>query len=282
MIRYPLRVAGQMTRVLDSGGAGPLLVLVHGLGSRADRWERNIDRFAAHGYRAVALDLPGHGFASKDPDFDYSIEGYRKFLAAFLDEIGAEKAVLIGASLGGHIAGALAGTYPARVDALIMVGSTGLRPFGPEARAAAPKNLTDMSREAVQARLRRGILDASYITDDLIDEDVQVNNSYGAGDALRQLGRYFAERIDDDIVLESLATLGGQPPILLVWGANDQSIPVAVGEAAHAGLPGSRLVILSDTAHNPYIDKPETFCRVVIDFLGGRLGALVAKDVTYR
>lgn len=282
MIRYPLRVANQMTRVLDSGGSGPFLVLVHGLGSRADRWERNLDRFGAGGYRTVAFDLPGHGFASKNPDFDYSIEGYRVFLKEFLDEIGAEKAVLVGASFGGHIAGALAGTDPRRVDALIMVGSTGLHSFGPEARAAAPKNLTDMSREAVRTRLHRGILDASYITEELINEEVQINNSFGAADALQRLGRYFAECIDDDIIVEALAALGGRPPILLVWGESDQSIPVAVGEAAHAGLPGSRLVVLSDTAHNPYIDKPEIFCRVVLDFLGGTLGALIAEDVTYR
>lgn len=282
MITYPMRVAGLMTRVLEGGQAKDHMVLIHGLGSRADRWRRNLDGLAAGGYRVLALDLPGHGFATKGSEFDYSVDGYQCFLEAFLDEIGVDRAVLVGASLGGHIAGALACREPARVSALILVGSTGLQPLGAEARAAAPSNLTDMSRDGIRARFQRGICDTSLITEELIEEDYRINNSFGASEALQRLGIYFAERIDDDVLDERLRGPDVTVPLLLVWGELDRSIPVSVGEAARAKLPGSRLVIMGGTAHNPYMDKPEAFNRVVLDFLAGKLGSYTAEGFSYR
>ena len=272
-----------MTRVLECGGrAGEPMVLVHGLGSRADRWRRNLDGLAAAGYRVFAPDLPGHGFATKGSAFDYTIDGYRSFLDMFLDEIGADRVVLVGASLGGHIAGALTCRDPKRVGALVLVGSTGLQPFGAETRAAMPKALTDMSREGIRARLERGLCNSSIITDHLVEEDWRINNSPDAAETFALLGRYVAERIDDDVVGACLGALEGRVPILLVWGESDRSIPLAVGEAAHASLPGSRLAVMAGTAHNPYLDKPDVFNRIVLDFIAGRLGAHASAEVDYR
>ena len=72
MITYPLALGDQYTRVVEHGTGPETIVLIHGLGARADRWRRNIGPLADAGYRCVALDLPGHGFASKDGEFDFS------------------------------------------------------------------------------------------------------------------------------------------------------------------------------------------------------------------
>ena len=69
MITYPFALGDQYTRVLEQGTGPKTIVLVHGLGARADRWRRNIGPLADAGYRRVAFDLAGHGFASKDSDF---------------------------------------------------------------------------------------------------------------------------------------------------------------------------------------------------------------------
>ena len=135
MIAYPLGVDGRTTRVLESG-SGPALILIHGLGSRADRWRGNIEGLAAS-RRVLAIDLPGHGFATKGPDYDYSISGYARFLQSFFDAVGLDRAAIVGASLGGQVAGAFAALAPERVEALALIGSTGLAAFGPEARAQA-------------------------------------------------------------------------------------------------------------------------------------------------
>lgn len=281
MIAYPLRVGGTMTRIVESGG-GPALILVHGFGTRADRWRGNIEGLAAAGRRVVAFDLPGHGFAAKGPGFDYSIGGYARFLGAVLDAVGIERASVVGASLGGHIAAAFAVNAPARVESLTMVGSTGLGAFGAETRTQMSRMLIDMSREAIRARLQRGLRNAALITDALVEEDYRINNSPGAAEAFAALGGYFGERIDDDLVLAPLAALGTRLPLLLVWGDDDLSVPVKVAEAALPKLPGGRLAVLAGTAHNPYVDKPETFNRVLLDFLAGLLGSFKADDVSYR
>src|SRR4029079_1629118 len=108
MISYPLRVGTLDTRVIEAGGSGQTIVLVHGTGGRADRWSRNVDALAKAGHRVVAFDLPGHGFASKGAGIDCSVPGYRKFLAAFLDEMKIDKAVIVGTSLGGHVVASFA------------------------------------------------------------------------------------------------------------------------------------------------------------------------------
>ncbi len=133
MIAYPMQVAGVLTRVLEAGKSGPVVVLVHGTCGRADRWSRNLDALATAGYHAYAFDLPGHGFAAKGPGVDCSVPGYRKFLSLFLEKISEEKkekTFLVGTSLGGHVVASYAVENPARVAAVALVGSMALLPIG--------------------------------------------------------------------------------------------------------------------------------------------------------
>lgn len=277
MIAYPISVSGVPTRVLESGAGAPI-VLLHGLGSRADRWRGNLDGLAADGNRVLAPDFPGHGFAAKNSAFDHSVTGYREFLASFLDAMHIQKTVIIGASLGGQIGAAFAGRYPDRVGALVLVGSTGLRPFGPSSRAEIAKSITDMSRGAVRTRLERSLRNAALITDQLVEEDYRINNSPGADVVFRALARYFGERIDEDLIIEALVALRGRIPILLVWGDDDLSVSVTVAQDARRAIPGARLVVMPGTAHSPYMDKPELFNRLVGLFLEDKLNEWRGAD----
>lgn len=266
MISYPIEIEGRLTRIIEHG-EGPAIVLIHGLGTRADRWRSNIELLAADGRRVIALDLPGHGFSQKGEGFDYSVTGYARFLTAFLDAFALDSVTLVGASLGGQVASVVATNTPNRVQSLILVGSTGLRPFGAEARAQTAKMLVDMSRDAIRTRLQRGLRNHALITDELVEEDFLINNSPGAAEAFGALGRYFSERIDNDVVTESLQGLKGRIPLLMVWGPEDAAVPLTVAEQVVADLPGARLVTLPGTAHNPYLDSPAEFSRIVLHFL---------------
>jgi pimeloyl-ACP methyl ester carboxylesterase len=66
-IAYPLEVGGAVTRIIEAG-QGPVILFIHGLGARADRWTAMVEMLADAGYRAITFDLPGHGFASKSRD----------------------------------------------------------------------------------------------------------------------------------------------------------------------------------------------------------------------
>ncbi|HYB40975.1 MAG TPA: alpha/beta fold hydrolase [Candidatus Methylomirabilis sp.] len=282
MIAYPLEVGTTVTRVIQSGLRGEPIVLIHGVGARADRWRRNVDPLAALGYRVYAIDLPGHGFAKKGKDFAYSIAGYAAFVEDFLEEIDAPRAVLIGTSLGGHIAAALACRRPELVRALVLVGSLGLLPVGAETRGRMRGGIVNTTREGIRQKLLRVNFDPANVTEELVEEEYRVNNSPGADDALTKLAEYFAERIDDDVVGQSLAALTPRLPTLLVWGAEERSVAVSVGETAASMLPAARLVLLRDSAHGPYLEKAEAFNAVVGDFLAGALGATKSPDIVYR
>jgi 2-hydroxy-6-oxonona-2,4-dienedioate hydrolase len=282
MISYPLRIANADTRVIEAGASGEPIVLVHGTGGRADRWLRNVDALAAGGHHVYAFDLPGHGFASKSAGLDCSVPGYRQFLGGFLDAMKVDKAAIVGTSLGGHVVASYACEHPDRVRALVLSGSMGLVPLGPEARGRVEAGANNQSYEGVKGKLARVIFDPTLVTQDFIDEEFKINNSFGAKEAFATLGRYIGQKLDDDVVGERLAKLTPTLQTLLLWGAEDKTVPVAVGEAAVRLLPGSKLVVLQKAAHTSYCERADDFNRVVGDFLAGSLGRHQAPGVEYR
>ena len=272
MIQYPLGAAGTLTRVLEAGSGDRTMLLVHGVGARADRWRRNLQGFADAGYHPFAVDLPGHGLAEKGGRFDHSVPNYAAFAGAVLDEVGADRAVLVGTSLGGHVLATVACDAPERVEALVMVGTLGMAPIGQAARERTAGLIGDTSPEMVRRKLHSVLHDDGLVTEALHREEVRINNSPGAAEAFVGISDYFANRIDDDVVGERLAALSGRFPILLVWGREDLGFPLSMGEAAHEMLPGSRLAIMDEAAHAPYYERPDIFNAIVTQFLDGTLG----------
>lgn len=272
MIQYPLGAGGTLTRVLEAGRGEKTMLLVHGVGARADRWRRNIDRFADAGYHPFAVDLPGHGLASKGDGFVHSVPNYAAFARAVLEEVGADRWYLVGTSLGGHILATVACEVPERVAGLVLIGTLGITPLGPQARERTAGLIVDASPETVDRKLRTVLHDKSLITDELFREEIRINNSPGAPEAFAHIADYFAGHIDEHVVGERLAAVCGEVPVLLVWGREDLGFPLAMGMAAHELLPGSRLAIMDGAAHAPYFERPETFNAILTQFFAGRLG----------
>lgn len=268
MISYPFSVQGIHTRVLEAGQGERAVVFVHGTGGRADRWVRNIDAIAAAGYHVYALDLPGHGYASKGTEVACSVPAYRDFLGRFLDAQKIDRASIVGTSLGGHVVAAYAVANPARIDGIALVGSMGLVPIGDEARGRIQAGANNQTRDGVATKLARVIHDQALVTAEMQEEEWRINNSAGAAESFATLGRYIAADLDRDVVGEPLA--GADFPVLLVWGEEDKTVPPAVGEKARAMLPRSRLALLAGAAHTAYYEKPELFNRVLLDFLAGQ------------
>lgn len=280
MFSYPIDVEGTTTRVLQSGHKGDAIILLHGTGARADRWASNIDALAGETRRVFAFDLPGHGFADKSADFPHSVRGYADFLGAFMRAEGLDSATLVGTSLGGHVAGDFAARYPDKVDALVLVGAMGLVPIGEEARLRIQKGATSLSREAVAQKFTRVILDQTLVTASLVEEEYRINNSAGAAACFDKLGAYIADRLDDDIVGAAVGRLPEDIPVLLVWGREDKTVPLTVGERAQALIPRAPLAILDGAAHTSYLERPEAFNALIADFLAGKIGARTIEGLT--
>ena len=282
MIQYPLGAGGTLTRVLEAGHGDRVMLLVHGVGARADRWRLNLPGLADAGYHPYAVDLPGHGLAEKGDRFDHSVPNYAAFAGAVLDEIGTDRAVLVGTSLGGHILATVACEAPERVEALVLVGTLGMAPLGQAARERTAGLIGDASPETVDRKLHSVLHDDALVTAELHREEVLINNSPGAAESFVGISDYFANRIDDHVVGERLAALGDRFGVLLVWGREDLGFPLSMGEAAHELLGGSRLAIMDDAAHAPYYERPDTFNAIVTQFLDGRLGDEPLEGVELR
>jgi 2-hydroxy-6-oxonona-2,4-dienedioate hydrolase len=267
-----------LTRVLEAGAAdGVPTVLLHGVGARADRGRGNLEPLAAYGLHVFALDLPGHGFATKgEPAQDYSVDGYARFLEQFLDSIEADRVVLVGTSLGGHVAAAAACRMPERVSALILVGTLGLVPLGAAAREQIAGSLADVTEAGVRAKLERVVHDRTLVTDEWVAEEMRINSSPGAAASFAALAAYFREHIDGDLVGDQIVMSEPPPPMLLIWGGEDEIVSVSSGEAAREVL-GSHvsLEVIAATGHAPYLEAPALFNRVVTAFL---LSANVLSD----
>ena len=125
-----ITVFGQSIHYFDMG-TGPVVVLLHGLGSRKEDWLPVLDPMAQK-YRLLVPDQIGFGKSDK-PLLDYSIQTYVDFLNEFLRQLKVEKASLVGESLGGWIAGLYVaemagGAHLIAVDKLVLVDAAGLKP----------------------------------------------------------------------------------------------------------------------------------------------------------
>ncbi|MPZ35580.1 MAG: alpha/beta fold hydrolase [Rhodospirillales bacterium] len=266
MIQYPLAVGGILTRVIESGAGGPL-VFVHGLGARADRWRGTVETFGREGFRAIAFDLPGHGFATKGGELPYSVPFYAECLRSVLDALGIGAVFVVGTSLGGHVAAAFACGAPERVRGLMLVGAVGLVPLGREAAEAVRRNVRLTGRADIDAKLRFVLADPAHVTPDLVEEEWRVNNSPGAAEAFERLGDYLVAEIDAHNVLERLSALRGCFPIRLVWGSEDRPVPASIGEEAAKRLELPPPAIIAAAGHAPYLERPSEFAAELRSFL---------------
>lgn len=282
MIQYPLGVDGVLTRVLEAGAGDRTMLLVHGVGARADRWRRNLEGLASAGYHPYAIDLPGHGLAQKGPDIPGTVPEYARFARRMLDDLGAGEVYLVGTSLGGHVCATAACDMAERVAGLVLVGTVGITPIGAERRQRTQSIVGETSWEAIGGKLRVVLHDEALATEDLHREEFRINNSPGAAESFERIAAYFGNDLDDDAVGDRLAALADAFPVLIVWGREDVGFPLELGEAACAKLPGSRLAVMDDAAHAPYFERPEAFNRIVTDFLAGRLGETPIDGVELR
>jgi pimeloyl-ACP methyl ester carboxylesterase len=257
--------AGVSLRTLE-GGEGPTVVFLHGRGHAASIWAPLLARFAAR-HRVVAVDLPGFGHSGAPP-FDASTpsDGLRFFVEPIEDLLVATcpaPVTLVGHSLGGFVALALALGGRVSVRALALVDAMGL---GPELPTKSRLYLRSGPERI--ARLRSMLAVGAAAGSDLEALRTELLTVRG--------GRPRASRAFDAMVPLSGAVHHVGPrlgevraPTLLLWGARDEAFPLRVAEEAARTLPRAELVTV-DAAHSPHVESPgrtgdelERFLRAV-------------------
>jgi pimeloyl-ACP methyl ester carboxylesterase len=251
--------------VIECGEGPRAVVLLHGSGSRADRWRRNIPGLAAAGLHVYAIDFPGHGFATKSADFDYSTPAFADVVHQMLRKLEITEPALAGTSMGGHVAAYLTVMSDVRVRALALVGTTGVVSVQRDVTTTVGR-IRDASLGGVATKLKFLVHDQNLVTDAWVREESWINSSPGAADALERTAEYVGGKADADLIGDRLAR--ADVPVILFWGAEDKWVPPAIGHRIREELlPGAPMVLLERAGHAPYYERPDAFNQALIEFL---------------
>jgi pimeloyl-ACP methyl ester carboxylesterase len=256
-----IAVFGQSIHYFDIG-SGPVVVLLHGLGSRKEDWLPVLEPMAQK-YRLLVPDQIGFGRSDK-PLLDYSVQTWVDFLNEFLRQLKVEKASLVGESLGGWIAALYvaeigSGAHLVPVEKLVLVDAAGLKQEQPI------PDLNPSSLPAMRGVLEAVFYDTSWVNEDalrkIFTDKLAVHDGYTVRSFLGNPTRD-KERLD-----ERMGSI--KAPTLVVWGKQDKLLPIASGERYAAGIAGAKMVSFEKCGHVPAVEKTEEFLAAVMPFLGG-------------
>jgi pyruvate dehydrogenase E2 component (dihydrolipoamide acetyltransferase) len=231
--------AGKL-RYAKRGDGGETVILIHGFGGDLDNWLFNIDAIAENA-TVYALDLPGHGQSAKSIT-DPSVAGLANAVIGFMDKVGIAKAHLVGHSLGGATAIAVAQADKKRVKSLTLISSAGL---GSDINDAYISGFVSaQSRRDMKPVLSELFADPSLVSRDMIDNILKYKRLDGVTDALTSLKQgVFAGGKQSAILADALKSSG--VPALVIWGAEDKIVPANHAKAAS----GARVEIIDGAGH---------------------------------
>jgi len=250
------------TRYLEAGTGHPV-ILLHGAGiaGGADDYRPAIELLSQK-YRVLAPDFPN--WPPGDPKTNMqAFPGMTDFLREFQDALGLKSSHIVGATMGGWIAGLLAYESPNRVDKLVMTGNPGFH-------GSANNNLaswnppTDDKIEAAVALVTPALSDSER--NSLTQEKKRLINDPDYAEAFRSMMSTMGnpQNRKEFNLLRRMPHITS--PTLLLLGRGDPSSKTA--DELQALIPGSKLVIIEDGAHQVHYENTEQFSKVITEFLG--------------
>jgi pimeloyl-ACP methyl ester carboxylesterase len=262
--------AGMRLHVRDSGpaaGAPAVVIMLHGFGASLHTWEPWAQALASD-FRVIRFDLPGFGLTGADPTGDYTDARSVQVLAALMDELGVDRASLIGNSTGGKIAWKFAAQNPKRVDKLVLVAPDGFASPGFEygKRPEVPL-LAKLMRYALPTAMVRSSLapaygDPGFVTDALVARYRDLMLAPGVRDAMiARMEQVMLERPEP--LLRRV-----RAPTLLIWGEKDAMIPITNAADYLRNLPHGTLHAFPGLGHVPHEEAPAASLEPVRAFLG--------------
>jgi pimeloyl-ACP methyl ester carboxylesterase len=273
-----LRVHGDRVRYAEAGAdsGGPVVVLLHGIASRAKQWE-DVMGGLGESCHVLAPDLLGHGESAK-PRGDYSLGAHACGIRDLLATLGHDRVSLIGHSLGGGIAMQFTYQFPERVERLALVCSGGLgsevsiflrAATLPGAEIVLPLLAGSWVRRAgvkggeLLARARfslpPGLAESLAGFGSLGDRETREAFVHTARSVLDPRG----QRVDARDRLYLAADL----PLLVVWGRKDGIIPVKHGLDLAEQVPSTRLEVFEQSGHFPHLTEPARLATLLADWV---------------
>lgn len=232
-------------------GDGQVLMLLHGLFGALSNWEGVVSRFSKH-FRVVIPMLPIYEMPIKEA----GLEGLRKFVEDFVAMKKLEKMIIMGNSLGGHVALLYTLHNGLKVDKLILTGSSGL--FENTMGGSYPRR---GSYDYVKERVAYTFYDPAVASKELVDEVFETTKSIPK--CMRIVA--IAKSAQRNNLAGDLPQI--KVPTLLVWGLNDTITPPMVAYEFNRLIPNSILHFVDKCCHAPMMEHPDKFNEIVEKFL---------------
>ncbi|HET8754256.1 MAG TPA: alpha/beta hydrolase, partial [Salinimicrobium sp.] len=233
-------------------GEGTPIIILHGLMGGLSNFQGVMDFFPAKGYKIVILDLPLYNL----PLLKTSVANFAKFLKEFIDYKGFKNAILLGNSLGGHIALLCTKLYPEVVKALVLTGSSGL--YESAMGESYPKR---GDYEYIRKKAENVFYDPKTATKEIVDDVFETVNDRSK--LIRTLA--IAKSAIRHNMSKDLPKM--KTPTCLIWGKNDNVTPPEVAEDFNRLLPNSNLYWIDKCGHAPMMEHPDAFNEILYKWL---------------
>ncbi len=238
------------------GGAGPPLLLLHGL-APVEPDAPVLELLAAHA-EIMAPTHPGFGHAPRPDDFETVYDLVRLYLDV-LDHLAYAKVTLMGLSFGGWLAAEIAATCPHRLDKLVLVGAVGIKLSDRE----TPDILDLFNTAPAVVERRRWHDPAKWAPDyDAMSDDALVAHARNRDALCLYAWDPYMHNPRLKRWLPRIAV-----PTLALWGASDGVVKPAYGRAYSALIPGARFEVIEAAGHHPEIEQSVAFAERVVAFL---------------
>lgn len=232
-------------------GTGPVVLLLHGLFGALSNWEGVTNRFSKN-FRVVIPMLPIYEM----PIREAGIDGLRKFVEEFVAMKNLNDMIIMGNSLGGHVALAYTLKNPTKVRKLILTGSSGL--FEDSMGGSYPKR---GNYQYIKERVAYTFYDPNVATKELVDEVFETTNSIPKCMRIVAIAKS-AQRHNMASDIPNI-----KAPTFLVWGLNDTITPPIVAHEFNRLIPNSTLRFIDKCSHAPMMEHPEKFNELVEEFM---------------
>ena len=259
-------IGGRTVRYLDAGSGWPV-VLIHAFPLNADMWRPQLER-VPEGWRFIAPDLRGFGPDAAAPG-SITLDDMAGDVAALLDELAIDPAVIGGLSMGGYVTFALFRRAPERFSGMILADT--------RASADTPEGLEGRRQMIAMARSQGAASVAQSMLPKLLGK-----SSHDKRPDLSPRVRAMIERSSTDGIVAAIEAMMARPdstkdlsriscPTLVIVGEEDVLTPVTDAVALQNQITRSRLVILPQAGHLSNLEVPDGFALAVSDFLSSNL-----------
>ncbi|WP_299059770.1 alpha/beta hydrolase [uncultured Polaribacter sp.] len=236
-------------------GEGPTIIVLHGLMGALSNFSSTYEHFSKNGYKVLIPELPLYSL----PLLKTNVKNLAKFLKEFMEFKDLDNAVLLGNSLGGHIALYFTKHYKEKVNALVLTGSSGL--YENSMGDSYPKR---GDRNYVTQKAQDVFYDPAIATEELIDDVyVVINDRNSLIRTLAIAKSAIRHNMANDLPEMKL-------PVCLIWGKHDKVTPPEAANDFHKLLPNSDLFWIDKCGHAAMMEKPEEFNSILHTWLTSR------------